>query len=177
MPKGPFIASQFVPTEWSSAADKAAFGNTFLHFVESAWKRSLFTKGFYQRLSDCFGHIAHYDIHSFYETWFTSDKDRLEFLKNASKWPCYGDPKFTFSDVERALRQQIHSRNYLALYEVRAAEELRIAEMMILRSLEAKYRSPSVTPPSEVESRDEANSASPATRSTAVREPVQISLF
>jgi hypothetical protein len=60
MPKGPFIAAQFVPTEWSSAADKAAFGNTFLHFVESAWKRSLFTKGFYQRLSNCFGHIAHY---------------------------------------------------------------------------------------------------------------------
>jgi hypothetical protein len=60
MSKGPFIASQFVPTEWSSAADKAAFGNTFLHFVESAWKRSLFTKGFYQRLSNCFGHIAHY---------------------------------------------------------------------------------------------------------------------
>jgi hypothetical protein len=60
MSKGPFIASQFVPTEWSSAADKAAFGNTFLHFVESALKRSLFTKGFYQRLSNCFGHIAHY---------------------------------------------------------------------------------------------------------------------
>jgi hypothetical protein len=85
--------------------------------------------------------------------------------------------KFTFSDVERALCQQIHSRNYVALYEVRAAEELRTAEMMILRSLEAKYRSSTVTLPSEVESRDEANSTSPATRSTAVSEPVQISLF
>jgi hypothetical protein len=177
MPKGPFIAFQFVPTEWSSAADKAPFGNTFLHFVESFWKRSLFTKGFYQRLSNCFGHIAHYDIHGFYETWFTSDRDRLEFLKNASKWPCYGDPKFTFSDVERALRQQIQSRNYVALYELRAAEELRSAEMTILRSLEAKHRTPTVTPPSEVEPQGEVSSTSPTTSTEAIREPVQICLF
>jgi len=44
MPKGPFNASQFIATEWNSAADKAAFGNTYLHFIESGWKRSLFTK-------------------------------------------------------------------------------------------------------------------------------------
>ena len=56
----PFDASQFVATEWNSAADKAAFGNTYLHFIESDWKQSLFTKSFYQRLSNCFGHIAHY---------------------------------------------------------------------------------------------------------------------
>jgi hypothetical protein len=85
MPKGPFTASLFVPTEWSTAADKAAFGNTLLHFVESEWKRGLFTKGFYQRLSNCFRHIAHYDINGSYETWFTCDKDRLGFLKNASR--------------------------------------------------------------------------------------------
>ena len=54
----PFDASQFVATEWNSAADKAAFGNTYLHFIESDWKRSLFTRSFYQRLSNCFGHIA-----------------------------------------------------------------------------------------------------------------------
>jgi len=60
MPAKPFDASQFVPTQWSTAADKAAFGNTYLHFIESEWKRSLFTKSFYQRLSNCFGHIAHY---------------------------------------------------------------------------------------------------------------------
>jgi len=60
MPAKPFDASQFFPTQLSTAADKAAFGNTYLHFIESEWKRSLFTKSFYQRLSNCFGHIAHY---------------------------------------------------------------------------------------------------------------------
>jgi len=87
----PFDASQFVPTQWNSAADKAAFGNTYLHFIESEWKRSLFTKSFYERLSNCFGHIANYNIDGFYQTWFTCDKDLLRFLRNTLSWPCWGD--------------------------------------------------------------------------------------
>jgi hypothetical protein len=142
MPAKPFDTSQFVATQWSTAADKAAFGNAFLHFIESEWKRSLFTKSFYQRLSNCLGHIAHYNIQGFYETWFTCDKDRAEFLKHTLSWPCWGDPTFTFSDVERAIKQEVRARNYLALYELKAAEELRIAEMAVLTRLEAKYRPP-----------------------------------
>jgi hypothetical protein len=177
MPKGPFVATQFVPTEWNSAADKAAFGNTFLHFIESEWKQTLFTKGFYRRLSNCFGHIAHYDMYGFYGTWFACDKDRLAFLKNAKRWPCHGDPKFTFSDVERVLRQQILGRNYIALYEVRAAEELRLAEMTILRSLEAKYRTPTAATTGYVERCHEAESTPPAPSPAAPWEPEQFSLF
>jgi hypothetical protein len=60
MPKGPFVPSEFVPTKFSTAADKAEFGNAFLHFIESEWKETLFTKTFYNRLSNTFGHIAHY---------------------------------------------------------------------------------------------------------------------
>jgi hypothetical protein len=179
MPKGPFDATQFIATEWNSAADKAAFGNTYLHFIESGWKRSLFTKGFYQRLSNCFSHIAHYDIHGFYQTWFTCDKDRLEFLRWASRHPCYGDPKFTFSDVERAIKQQIRSRNYVALYELKAAEELRSAEMAILVRLESKYRSPVVTESiaeSATVARDDEQPVPPVPTPVAI-EPVQISLF
>jgi hypothetical protein len=136
----PFDASQFVATQWNSAADKATFGNTYLDFIESGWTRSLFTKSFYQRLSNCFGHIAHNDIHGFYDTWFTRDRHRLGFLKNTLSWPCWGDPTFTYSDVERAIKMQVRARNYVALYEVKAAEELRTAEMAILTQLEAKYR-------------------------------------
>ena len=60
MSNGPFSASQFIPTKWSTAEDKARFGNTFLHFVESDFARSLFVEKFYSRLSNCFSHIAHY---------------------------------------------------------------------------------------------------------------------
>jgi hypothetical protein len=60
MPKGPFLPSEFVPTKFSTAADKADFSNAFLHFIESEWKETLFTKTFCNRLSNTFGHIAHY---------------------------------------------------------------------------------------------------------------------
>ena len=84
MPKGPFHPSEFVPTKFSSAQDKADFGNAFLHFIESEWARTTFSKSFYHRLSMCFSHIAHYDAAGFYETWFTSDADRLRFLRHYS---------------------------------------------------------------------------------------------
>jgi hypothetical protein len=84
MPKGPFLPSEFVPTKFSTAQDKADFGNTFLHFIESEWARTAFSKSFYNRLSMCFSHIAHYDAAGFYATWFTTDADRLRFLRHYS---------------------------------------------------------------------------------------------
>ena len=141
MPKAPFLPSDFVPTKFSTAADKASFGNTFLNFIESEWRETLFTKPFYNRLSSTFGHIAHYDRATFYSTWFTCDGDRLRFLKQTLKWPCWGHAEFTFCDVERALQREIRKRNYLGRYELKAADSLRSAEIAILERLEAKYRS------------------------------------
>ena len=140
MPKGPFLPSEFVPTKFSTAQDKADFGNSLLHFIESEWALALFNKSFYNRLSMCFGHIAHVDRMGFYETWFTSDADRLRFLRHTLDWPCWGDPEFTFCDVERAIQQEVRERNYLARHELRAAEAVRSREMETLKQLEAKYR-------------------------------------
>lgn len=88
MQKGPFLPSEFVPSRFSTAQDKADFGNAFLHFIESEWARTAFSKSFYNRLSMCFSHIAHYDAAGFYETWFTSDAGRLRFLRHTLAWPC-----------------------------------------------------------------------------------------
>lgn len=62
MIKGPFSRAEFIPTEWSTAAEKAVFGNTLLHFLDSGCPRELFTKKFYTRLSMTFGNIAPYTI-------------------------------------------------------------------------------------------------------------------
>jgi hypothetical protein len=113
MPKGPFLPTEFTATKFSTAADKAEFGNHFLCFIESEWAQAHFTKDFYHRLSMCFGHIAHVDRPTFYETWFTCDHDRLRFLEKTLKWPCWGDPEYTFSDVERAIQQEVRKHNYL----------------------------------------------------------------
>lgn len=140
MPKGPFLATDFVATKFSTAADKADFGNILLHFIDSEWKQTFFTDKFYGRLSMCFGHIAHCDRSGFYETWFRDDKQRLRFLRHALDSHCWGSPEFTCRDVERAVQREIRNRNYVALYELRAVECLRTAEMAILQRLEAKYR-------------------------------------
>jgi hypothetical protein len=175
MPKGPFLCSEFVPTKFSTAQDKADFGNTFLHFIESEWARTAFSKSFYNRLSMCFSHIAHYDAAGFYATWFTTDADRLRFLRHTLAWPCWGDPEFTFCDVERAIQQEIRKRNYLARYELRTAEAARSREMETLKRLEAKYR----TVASDKADADSAPSISPPAAQEAARTkmPVQASLF
>jgi hypothetical protein len=176
MPKGPFAPSEFVATKFSTAADKADFGNAFLHFIESEWKETLFTKTFYNRLSNTFGHIAHYNRPTFYSTWFTSDADRLRFLEQALEWPCWGDAEFTFCDVERALQREIRKRNYVAWYELKAAESLRAAEMAVLERLEAKYRA---APTQRAEEPVDPMTVAPSSSATAleVAASVQGSLF
>lgn len=82
MPKGPFLPSDFIPTAFSTAAEKADFGNALLHLIESEWGATLFTKSLYDRLSMCFGHVAHYNRSGFYETGFTCEADRLRFLRH-----------------------------------------------------------------------------------------------
>jgi hypothetical protein len=112
---------------------------------------------------------------TFYETWFTSDTDRLEFLRHSLQWPCWGDPEYTFCDVERAIQQEIRKRNYLARYELRTAEAVRSREMEKLKRLEAKYR----TVASDKADADSAPSISPsaAQEATRTKMPVQASLF
>ena len=142
MPKGPFLPSDFTATKFSTAADKAEFGNTLLRFIESEWASALFTKRFYNRLSMCFSHIAHYNRTQFYEEWFLSLAAQVQFLKHTLRFPCYGDPEYTFSDVERAIQREIVNRNYLARYELRLAEEHQATDVALLRQLESKYRTP-----------------------------------
>jgi hypothetical protein len=176
MPKGPFLPSDFLPTKFSTSADKADFGNTFLHFIDTEWKQTLFTEKLYNRLSNTFGHIAHYNRPTFYSTWFTCDADRLRFLEHALDWPCWGEPEFTFCDVERALQREIRRRNYLAHHELKAAESLRSAEMTILKRLEAKYR-PLATQISEMTPEIAAPISGASEVVTEATVPVQGSLF
>ena len=176
MPKGSFSPSQFIPTEWSTAADKAKFGNTLLRFLDADCPRELFTKKFYTRLSMTFGNIAHYNLEGFYDTWFTRDRHRLGFVQKILRWPCHGDPTFTFSDVERAVQRVVTERNFAGRFELRAAEQLRAAEIHELERLEAKYRVQEQSGGEAVP----APAEHPTTQDAAVprpENPAQISLF
>jgi hypothetical protein len=142
MRKGPFLPTQFIATQWSSQDDKAEFGNALLHFIDSGFKQTLFTKKLYQRLSNTYGHIAHYNQGGFWEEWFSTDADQVRFIEHLLRWRCFGDPEFTFSDVERALQAEVRSRNYHSRFEAIAGASLRAKEVALLEALEAKYRHP-----------------------------------
>jgi len=175
MPKGPFLASEFTPTQWSITEDKAQFGNTLLHFIESGWKETLFTKKLYNRLMNTFGHIAHYNQAGYYSEWFTTELDRLRFIEHLLRWPCYGDPAFTFCDVERALQREVRARNYCGKQQVIVAEAMRAFEMTTLEKLEAKYRQPHSDSPSLEQHALTSSSAPQPTRNPT--EPAQGTLF
>ncbi len=142
MPKGPFTAEEFIATQWNTAENKAEFGNHLLRFIEAGFPQNLFTKTLYNRLSMCFQHIAHCDIHGFYAEWFTTPGDQARFLTRALRSPCYGDPAYTYSDVEKRVQDEIRRRNYVAIYRLRAAEAQRSAELALLERLESKYGQP-----------------------------------
>jgi len=102
------MSKQFNPSQFKSgqytAEEKAKFANHFARFLLAGCPWSLFHKWFYQRLSYTFSHIAHYDRHGFYATWFADDEKRRDFLRHTLAYPCYGQPEYTFCDVERALQ-------------------------------------------------------------------------
>ena len=130
---------QFTPTQWNTSLDKAAFAKQFVCFVKSEFAAKHFTKKFYRRLSQIFGHIAHYNRDGFWNEFFTNTANRVRFLQQTMQWPCYGDPAWTYSDVERALQEWLRTDQTLERYRQRLTEEIEAAERAELDRLQAKY--------------------------------------
>jgi hypothetical protein len=103
----PFTSGQFTPTKWDSAEQKAKFANHLVRFIRNGFLRSLFHKWFYTRLSMTFGMIAHYNLIGFYSTFFVTKEDQQRFIHMLKSWPCYGDPEWTYSDVEKAVQKYL----------------------------------------------------------------------
>ena len=134
-----FTADQFTPTRWETAEEKVRFARRFIRFVESDFAERQFPHTFYRRLALTFGHIAHFNRHGFYEEFFTATEGKVRFLRMALAHSCWGDPAFTYSDVERALQSWLHQNGVLGRYERRLAAEQEAAERAELARLQAKY--------------------------------------
>jgi len=102
-----FNPSEFVATKWGTSEEKADFGNKLLEFMLGGFLAGRFTEKLYRRLSNCFGNIAHFDRGGFSETWFDSAESIAAFVNQLMQWPCFGDPAYTFSDVEQAIQREI----------------------------------------------------------------------
>ena len=141
MKKAIFNSANFTATKFDSAADKARFANHFVRFVESGFKDTLFYDWFYKRLSMTFGHIAHYNRHGFYAEWFSDAAARARFLKHTAAGYGYGDPAWTYSDVEKALTAWVKEKKLDDYWAGRAATDLEAAERAELARLTFKYGS------------------------------------
>ena len=95
---------KFTATQWDTAENKEKFVNHFKQFVKKDFPESMFNKSFYNRMSMMRGHIAHYDRGGFWHTWFDTSERRADFLKHWASNPAYGDPEWTWSDVEKVIQ-------------------------------------------------------------------------
>ncbi len=141
-----FVAADFVPTQWDTAEQKANFANALLTFIAQDFPRSKFHKSLYDRLSSTFGHIAHYNSARFYDHFFLTAKDKLEFLEQCVTWPCHGDPTTTYSDVERAVGARLRKSQIVAILSSQIAVERRRREVALLAELKARYEPAALAP-------------------------------
>lgn len=137
-----FTAFQFVPTGWASAAEKASFANAFVRFVENGFRSPDFTPEFYSRVSNTFGHIAHFDRRTFYQRFFTTAADKLNFVRQTAEFVPFGQPAYTFCDVERALAKWVVTACVLDRVRMTAENAQSRAERELLRKLLRKHGTP-----------------------------------
>ncbi len=141
-----FTPAEFTPTKWDSAEVKADFANKLGQFIAADFKESLFTKVFYNRLSMTYGHIAHFNREGFFGTFFRDLAGKVEFLEQMLQWPCFGDPAWTYCDVERAIQRRLRQCDLLTAYRALRAAEIERRERETLQRLSAKYNGDAARP-------------------------------
>ncbi len=106
-----YQANEFTNTQWSTAQEKADFANKLREFIYSDYNKRKFTKALYRRLSQCFGHIAHYNQHGFWQVWFEDVDKQREFEQHMQRYRPYGDPAWTYVDVEKAIQRDCFGKH------------------------------------------------------------------
>jgi hypothetical protein len=69
------------------------------------------TKALYRRLSLTFGFITLFDHANYWADYFARAEDKARFLQQIVIFPRYGDPAFTLSDVEKAVKSRARQLN------------------------------------------------------------------
>jgi hypothetical protein len=131
--------TEFHPTKWDSAEQKAQFGNKLLKFIADDFPRHAFTKQLYRRLHLTFGHIANYNLDGFYSTFFETTFTKIEFIEQTISWPCWGDSEHTYCDLERAIIKRVRMSGILEILQAQLASETRASELKLLDRLKQKY--------------------------------------
>jgi len=127
-------------TEMKVEKGREKFAKHFKRFVEKGFPQTLFYKAFYNRIMLMRGHIAHYDQGGFYEAHFSTPQRRANFLNRWAHLPIYGDPTYTWSDVEEDLAGWLRENPQYEEKERNTHNQLvEQAERAELARLTAKY--------------------------------------
>jgi hypothetical protein len=140
-PKLGFMSAGFVATQFATIEDKVLFIEALIRFLCHHCDRDHFTRRIYDGLSQHLGHIAHYNLDVFYDTWFGNLPDRIRFLKYHSNEQVFGD----WRDVAEAFKKWIASpegQAVLAHYENGLARQIEEIELDQFARLKAKYETP-----------------------------------
>lgn len=130
---------QFTPTKWDDAPTKAKFGNHLLRFIAEDFRETMFTQKFYEHLMTTFGHIAHMNRAGFWGEFFLTRTTKIDFLDQTIRHPCYGDPAWTYSDVERVIRVRLQQSGVLDWHHRLLTQEREAAERATYERLARKY--------------------------------------
>jgi hypothetical protein len=127
-----------------TAHDKALWLTQFKRFVQSGFSRGNFTKRLYDGLHvSMFGHIAEYNIHGFYEVWFSGPEERARWVHYVNRGGAFGlhseDRKDCWGDIERACLFWLQESGMTTAIIKAAGEKVRSDELAILAALKAKY--------------------------------------
>jgi len=131
-------------TRWDDVAAKARMGHAILGFIAKGMPEAAFTKALYQRLSNMFSFIAHYDRHGFAAEYFTSTAGKVQFLEHITRHGGIGDPGWTWSDVECLIAGAVSECRLLNSYQTAARQEQMAREKARLAVLLARHGMPNV---------------------------------
>ena len=132
-------AADFSPTKFTPADTKAWFACHFLRFASADFPRHQFTERFYRQVMHTFGFIAHYDREGFWTEYFTGTTGKVEFIEQVVGHPCHGDPRHTFSDVERKIGLRLRQVDLLGFYRTANRHEQDAADRAEFARLKARF--------------------------------------
>lgn len=140
----PFSPSQFTATKFDTAEQKAKAANDLASFVERGMPAKGWRKGIYHTLEGhMFGHIAHYNMFGFFDTWFRTPEQRADWIRYALGGGVYGvngSPAHTWCDVEQAFIEWLSGTDLPDRFAREASDTVEARERAQLAALEAKYR-------------------------------------
>lgn len=130
----------FVPSTWEDADTKAELANDLIRFLINDFTPRLYKRSLHKRLTGMFGYVR-MDHEKFFDEHFTTSERKMEFLKNIANFVVTTDPKFSYADVEKFVRNYVIHR-ILPRWTKTSTRAEAVRDRAILLELLKKYGIP-----------------------------------